>query len=59
MSIITQPKIWIYQSDRCDFHTSVKRASSYYMKSLLFPASTVAALLIVKNELLAKDQLSF
>jgi len=59
MSMITQSKIWIYQNGRCDFHTSVKRASSYYIKSLLFSARTVVALLIVKNELLAKDQLSF
>jgi hypothetical protein len=59
MSTIPQPKIWIYQNDICDLHTSVKRVSSYYMKSLLFPARTAAALLIVRNELLAKDQLSF
>jgi hypothetical protein len=50
MSMITQPKIWIYQNDGCDFHTSVKRVSSYYIKSLLFPARAAAALLMVRNE---------
>ncbi len=57
--MIPQPKIWIYQNDRCNFQNSVKRVRSCYMKSLSFPARTAATLLTVKNELLTKDQLSF